>query len=181
MHHGDLGDAGGRQVRLIVEYAAKVVPVRKHLVLGRQESAATLDQVDAGQVVLGGDFLGPQVLFDGQRVIGPALDGRIVGDDDTGPAGHRTDPGDDSRGRYFASVQAVRGQRRQFEKRSCRIQQPVDPLPHQQAPALAVLGDRLGRPSDRYLRQLGVQIRDKCGHRRLIGRKLGASRIHGSR
>ena len=57
-HHGDLRDALGRQIRLIVEDAAEMVAVGEDVVLVRQVGAARVDQVDAGQVVLVGDFLG---------------------------------------------------------------------------------------------------------------------------
>ena len=81
-HHRDLRDAGGGQVGLVVEDPAEVVPVGKDLVLERQVGAAGVHEVDAGQAVLPGDFLGPQVLLHGDRVVGPALHGRVVGDDD---------------------------------------------------------------------------------------------------
>ena len=65
--HGDLRNIGGRQARLVVEDAAKMVAVREHLVLQRQKGAAGIDQVHAGQVVFSGNFLGAQVLFYGHR------------------------------------------------------------------------------------------------------------------
>ena len=80
-HHRDLRDAAGREVGLVVEDAAEVVAVREDLVLPRQEGAARVDQVDAGEPVLLGDLLGPQVLLHRERVVGAALDGGVVGDD----------------------------------------------------------------------------------------------------
>jgi hypothetical protein len=50
---GDLGDAGGAHVGLVVEDAAEMVAVGKDLVLVRQVRAAAVDEIDAGQPVLG--------------------------------------------------------------------------------------------------------------------------------
>ena len=94
-HGRDLGDAGGRQVGLVVEDAAEVVPVGEHLVLGRQERPARVDQVDAREPVLAGHLLGPEVLFDRDGVVGAPLDGGVVGDDDAAPARTPGRPGDD--------------------------------------------------------------------------------------
>ena len=65
--HGDLRDAGRRQPRLVVEDAPEVLAVREDLVLQRQEGAAGVDEVDAGQAVLERDLLRAQVLLDRHR------------------------------------------------------------------------------------------------------------------
>ena len=70
-----------RELRLVVEDAAEVLAVREDLVLHRQEGAAGVDQVEARQPVLERDLLGAEVLLDGHRVVGAALDRRVVGDD----------------------------------------------------------------------------------------------------
>ena len=80
-HRGDLRDAAGRHRGLVVEDAAEVVAVGEHLVLGGQEGAAGVDEVDARQPVLQRDLLGAQVLLDRHRVVRAALDGGVVGDD----------------------------------------------------------------------------------------------------
>ena len=76
------GNALRRHLRLVVEDAAEMPLVRKDLVLLRQEGAAGIHHVDAGQIVLPGDVLGAQMLLHRHRVIGAALDGGVVGDDD---------------------------------------------------------------------------------------------------
>ena len=81
-HRGDLRDAARRQVGLVEEDPAEVLAVGEDLVLHRQERAAGVDEVDARQVVVGRDLLGAQVLLDRHRVVGAALDGRVVGDHD---------------------------------------------------------------------------------------------------
>ena len=80
-HRRDLRDALGRHLRLVVEDAPEVVAVGEDVGLERQEGAAGVHQVDAGQAVLLGDLLRAQVLLDGHREVGAALDRRVVGDD----------------------------------------------------------------------------------------------------
>ena len=95
-HDGDLRDALRGQVGLVEEDPAEVLAVGEDLVLHRQERAAGVDEVDAGQVVLGGDGLRAQVLLDRDRVVGAALDGRVVGDDHDLAAADPADAGDDA-------------------------------------------------------------------------------------
>ena len=96
-HHGDLRNALRRHRRLVVEDAAEVIAVGKHVDLVGQVGAAGIDEVDARQVVLARDLLRAQVLLDGQRIVGAALDGRVVADDHALAAGDPADAGDDAR------------------------------------------------------------------------------------
>ncbi len=98
-HGGDLRDAGGRHPRLVVEDAPEVVAIREDLVLHRQERAAGVDEVDAGQPVLERDLLRAQVLLHGERVVRAALDGRVVADHHHVPPVHEPDARDDARRR----------------------------------------------------------------------------------
>ena len=116
---------------LIVEDAAEMPLVRKDLVLHRQEGAAGIDHVDAGQIVLPRDILRAQMLLHRHRVISAALDGGVVGDDDAFAARDAPDPGDDAGGMDVAAIEAVGGQRRQFEKGGAGIDQQVDPFARQ--------------------------------------------------
>mmetsp|Transcript_45653 Transcript_45653/g.122749 ORF Transcript_45653/g.122749 Transcript_45653/m.122749 type:complete len:344 (-) Transcript_45653:720-1751(-) len=75
---GDLREARGRHVRLVVEDAAKVHAIREHLVLQGQERTARVHEVDARKSILDRDLLRPQVLLHRHRIVGAALDGRIV-------------------------------------------------------------------------------------------------------
>ena len=79
---GDLRDALRAHGRLVEEDPAEVVAVGEDLVLARQEGAAGVDEVDARQPVLQGHLLRAQVLLHRHRVVGAALDGGVVGDDD---------------------------------------------------------------------------------------------------
>ena len=141
-HHGNLGDARGRHPRLVEEDAPEVVAVGEDLGLQRQEGAARVDQVDAGQAVLEGDLLRTQVLLHGEREVGAALDGRVVGDDQDLAAGHPPDAGDEPGAWRVAVVDVPGGQRRQFEERRPRIQQAVQPFPDRQLALRAVPGLR---------------------------------------
>ena len=82
----DLRDARRRHPGLVVEDPPEVLPIREDVGLQRQERAAAVDEVDARQPVLERDLLRAQVLLDGHRVVGAALDRRVVGDDDAGRA-----------------------------------------------------------------------------------------------
>ncbi len=59
-----------------------MIAVGKHLILAWQMGAAAIDQINARQIVLLRDFLGAKMLLDGQRIIGAALDGGVIGDND---------------------------------------------------------------------------------------------------
>ena len=130
-HDRDLGNPLRGHLRLIVEDAAKMPLVGKDLVLHRQERAAGIDHVDAGQIVLPRDILRAQMLLHRHRIIGAALDGGIVGDDDAFAARDAPDAGDDARRMHVAAIEAVGGQRRQFEKRGAGIDQEVDAVARQ--------------------------------------------------
>ena len=96
--HGDLRDARRAHVGLVVEYTAEVVAVGEDLVLLRQVRAAGIDEVDAGQTAFRRDLLRPQMLLDGDRVVGPALHGRVVAHD------HDVPPHDASHARDHAAA-----------------------------------------------------------------------------
>ena len=129
-HRAQLRDAQGAHPRLVVEDAPEVLAVGEHLGLQRQEGAAGVHQVDAGQAVLAGDLLRAQVLLDGQRVVGAALDRGVVGHDHHLAAVHPADAGHQPGGRRLIVVQAVRRQRREFQERRARIQQRLDAVAH---------------------------------------------------
>jgi hypothetical protein len=118
----DLRDALGAHLRLVVEDPPEVLAIREYLGLKRQEGAAAVYEVDAGQVVLLGDLLGAQVLLDGQRIVGAPFDGRVVGDDHHLAAADAPDAGDHPRRRDGLGVDLVGGERRQLEEGSAGIE-----------------------------------------------------------
>ena len=144
-HHRDLRESGRRHARLIVEDAAEMFAVGKDLGLMRQVGAAGIDEIDAGQRVLQRDFLRAQMLLHRHRVIGAALDRRIVGDDHRLAAVDAPDAGDHARAVNVAFVHAVGGERADFEKRRAGIDQPGDALARQQLAARDMALARLRR------------------------------------
>ena len=95
-HDGDLRDAGGRHVGLIVEDAAEMIAIGKHLVLVRQIGAARIDQIQARQPVLRRDLLRAQMFLHRQRIIRAALHRGVVDHDHALAARHAADAGDDA-------------------------------------------------------------------------------------
>ena len=137
----DLGDGRGRHAGLVVEDPPEVVAVREHVGLEGKERAAAVDEIDAGQLVLERDLLRAQVLLDGHRVVGAALDGRVVRDDDAGRALHTADAGDDPGARRVVVVEAGGGQRAQFQERAAWVQESIDPLADRELATFAVTLD----------------------------------------
>ena len=122
-HHGDLRNALRRHARLVEEDAAEVLAIGEDLGLQRQERAARIDEVDARQAVLQRDLLRAQVLLDRDRVVGAALDRRVVGDDQHVAARDAADAGDDAGRRRLVVVHVPRRERRQLEERRAGIEQ----------------------------------------------------------
>jgi hypothetical protein len=110
--HGDLGDPGGRQGRLVVEDSPEMLAIREDLGPMRKIGAPGIHEIDAGEPVLARDLLGPDVLFDRHRVVSAAFDGGIVADDHAFAAGDATDAGDDAGGVNRVLVHAIGGKGR---------------------------------------------------------------------
>ena len=174
---GDLRDALGRQIRLVVEDAAEVVAVGEHVVLVRQVGAARVDQVDAGQVVLLGDLLRAQVFFHRHRVIGAALDGGIVTDDHALLARYAADAGDDAGAGGGAVIHLIGGQLREFEEGRARIEQVFDALARQQLAPRKVLGASSVATALGQLRNARTQVVHHRLHRCGIGLEVLAARV----
>ncbi len=109
-------------------------------------------------MVLRGNLLRAQVLFDGHRIVGAALDRGVVADDHALGAGHAADAGDDARAGRVAVVHAVRRHRRQFQERGARIDQVLHTVARQELAARGVLGAGGFAAAQGGLRQLLVQI-----------------------
>ncbi len=138
VHHGNLRNAGGRQSGLVEKNPAEMIAVWKHLVLFRQKRPAALDQVDAWQCIVGGDFLRTQVFLHGQRVVGAALHRRVIGNHHAFAAGNAADPGDQARPRQIHPVHALRGESGELQKRRAGVEQRGNTLARQEFAGLAV-------------------------------------------
>ena len=138
---GDLGDPPGAHPGLVEEDPAEMVPVREDLGLVGQVGAAGIHQVDAGQGVLLGDLLGPQVLLHRQGEIGPALHRGVVGQDHDLAAADPADASDQAGGGRLVVVEAEGRQGADLQEGSAGVQQPLDTVarqelaPGQMAPA----------------------------------------------
>ena len=175
--HGDLGQALGAHVGLVVKNAAKVVPIREHLVLIGQVGTTRVHQVNARQVVLLGDLLRAQMLFDGHGEISAAFDRGVVAHHHAVGAVHTPDAGDQTGRRGIVVVHVQRRQWGDFQKRRAGIQQLQQPVAGQQLAAPGVLGaSRLAAPQC-DLRLLLSQIFDQRLHGVGIGLKVGRTRI----
>ncbi len=138
--HGDLGDALGGHGGLIAEDAPEVVAVGEDLVLVGEVGAAGVHQVDARQVVLRGDLLGPQMLLHRERVVGAALHGGVVHHDHAFAAHDPADAGDDAGGGHVVAVHAVGGELAQFQERRAGVQQRQHAVAGQELAASQVAG-----------------------------------------
>ena len=178
--HGKLRNAPGRQVGLVVEDAAEVVPVREYLVLFRQKRAAGIHQVDTRQMVHPGNFLGAQVLLHRERVIGAALDGGIVSHDHTLAPCHAADAGDDPRGRHGIVIHAPGGKLGQFQERRARVAQvPYTVAREQFAAGLVFLpGFIISAPG--HDTGFVVQVFDQGAHGGSVGLELPGLSINRS-
>ena len=176
-HHRDLGDALGAHVGLVEEDPAEVLAVGKDLVLARQEGAAGIDQVDAGQAVLQRDLLRPQMLLDRHRVVGAALHRRIVGDDHAFLPRDPADAGDHPGGRGLAVVHAEGGELADLEEGRAGVEQAVDALARQQLAARRVALPRLGVAAEGDLGGLGPQVVDLLLQRGGVAAEIVRARV----
>jgi len=140
---------------LVVEDAAEVIAIGEHVGLQRQKRPAGIHQVDARQVILGGDLLRAQMFLHRHRVVRTALDGGVVGHDRARRAVDDPDSGDDPGRRRVIVVHPVRGEGREFEERGAGVDEPVDPFACGEFAALVMtLGRRraAARPHARQVR-----------------------------
>ena len=172
-HDRDLGNAWRRHLRLVVEDAAEMALVRKDLVLQRQEGAAGIDHVDAGQIVLPRDVLRAQMLLHRHRIIGAALDGGVIGDDHAFAARDPPDPGDDARRMHVAAIKAVGRKRRQLQERGAGIDQEIDPLARQHLAARSMARPRGLAAAAGDQAELFAELGDKCAHGLGVAREVG--------
>src|SRR5437588_2404071 len=94
-------------------------------------------------MVLARDVLGAKMLLHRHRIVGAALDGGIVGDDDAFAVADAPDPGDQARGMRVPAVEAVGRKRRELEKRRAGVDEEIDPLACKELAARNVTGARL--------------------------------------
>lgn len=94
--NGDLWNAGAGHASLIVEDAAKMVPIWEDISLVGEVGTTAVDHVDTRKVVLLSNCLSSEMLLDGDGVVCSALDCAVVGDNDAGDALDNAYTGDDT-------------------------------------------------------------------------------------
>src|SRR5262249_33636645 len=119
------------------------------------------------------DLLGAQVLLHGHRIVGAALDGGVVADDDALAPFDAPDPGDDAGAMDRVVVEAVGGKRREFEERGAGVEQAHHPVARQK---LAALELALARPFGAAQSRLGAAML-KLGNERTHLRGIGAEML----
>ena len=130
-HNGrDLDNPHGGHAGIVTENPTKMLFVRKDLVLHRQVDSGAVHQVNNGQAVFHGNFLGSQVFFAGDGEPGPRFDGRVVGHHhaksvlDSSQDHHHTA----GRAAPFLFVLTPTGQGSDLEARASGIQQGIHPF-----------------------------------------------------
>ena len=149
-----------------------MVAIREYFVLAGQVGTAGVDQVDARQAVLQGNFLGAQVFLHRQRVVAAAFYGGVVGDNHAFGAGHAAHAGDDACCGDFFIVDVVSGELANFQERGTVVQEAVDALSGKQFAtgdvALLVGGAAALLDGGDFVAQVG----DGLGHGFLVGLEL---------
>ncbi len=139
---GDLGDAHGRHISLVVENAPEVLLIREHLILQWQECSATINKVHAWKSVLSCNLLCTQMLFDSDRVVSATLHSCIIGDDHTVYTINSANSSNNSSRRHI-SIHLMTSESTQFKERSSGINQTIDSFPCQKFSSCFVTQFRL--------------------------------------
>lgn len=124
---GDLGDAqAAAHERVVIEDPRGSVLAGKDAVLQGEIDAGRIHEVDDGDAVAHGDFLGAKDLGDGFGPPGSGFDGGVVGDEDGGAAFDAGESGDDAGGGGLAIVLVVGDEKTDLEEHGAGIDQPGD-------------------------------------------------------
>jgi hypothetical protein len=121
--------------------------------------------------------LRPDVLLHGDGIVGPALDRRVIGNDEGFTSGHTPDAGDETGCGCVVVVHIERRQRRQLEKRRSPIEQEIDALADRQL-SLRTMPFDIFRSSTLARRgDSAPELVDELPHGFTVGRKRRVSGI----
>ncbi|ENN86135.1 hypothetical protein RHSP_33009 [Rhizobium freirei PRF 81] len=165
---GNLRNAGGRHIGLIVEDAAEMIAIRKDFVLVRQVGATGIDEIDAREIVLRGDLLRAKMLLHRDRIVGAAFDRGIVADDHAVTARNAADAGDQAGARGLIAMHSMGGRRADLQKRRGGIDQAGDAIARQHLAAAHMPLARLRSAAFRRLRRRSLGDPDRLQQRRTI-------------
>lgn len=120
-------------------------------------------------MILGGDFLGAEVFFDGEGIVAAALYCGVIGGDDAQPPFDLADAGDETGGGDIFAIDIVRRQLADFQESCVRIEQRFDAVTGEQLAARCVPGAGGFRAAFGDAGDEAVQIFNKGGHVARIG------------
>mmetsp|Transcript_43437 Transcript_43437/g.93053 ORF Transcript_43437/g.93053 Transcript_43437/m.93053 type:complete len:282 (+) Transcript_43437:1683-2528(+) len=138
-----------------------MVLVRENLVLQRQEGAAGVDQVDAGQVVFASDLLSSQMLLHCHRQVGASLDSGIVGHEEHFSPMDEADASDDACGMGSTIIHAKGCQGRKLQEGGSSIDDSLDSFSWKHLSPAAMLLDRLTVAASLGLCDAALELVDK--------------------
>ena len=120
-NHRDLRNSKRRHIGLVVENPTEVITIGENLILIGQIRTTRINEVDAGQVVLLGDLLCPNVFLDGHRVVRTAFNRGVIGNDHALMARNAPDACDNAGRRDFFPVHPMGRELGELEKRRAHI------------------------------------------------------------
>ncbi len=131
------------------------------------------------------DDLSTDVLLDGHREVGPALDRGVIRHEEALSAMHDANAGDDTGAGRPVAVKAGRGKGRGFEKCSPRVDDGLDALAWEHLVTGTVALHRTRAPSSACRRQTSTKVIDQrhvgctaCSGLLGVGRKTARKTVH---
>jgi hypothetical protein len=128
----DLGDALRTHLRLVEKDSAEMIPIGKDLRLVRQIGTPAIDQINAGQSIGFGNFLGSEMLLHSHRIISATFDGRVIAHDHRLPARHPSNPANDACTRHLAIIHVASGELANLKEWRAGIEQSLDTIARKQ-------------------------------------------------
>ena len=154
-----------------------MLAVREDFGLVRQVRTAAIDQINARQMVLLGDFLRAKVFLHRHREIGTTFHRGVIADDHAGASGYLTNARDHTCTGGLVIIHAIGRQRADLQKGRARINQLLNPLTRQQFSTFYMALARPFWPAASSVNRLFTQVLDKLGHGGAIAGEFRAGRI----
>jgi hypothetical protein len=140
-HRSDLRDVLRRHLRFVVEDTTEVLAIGEDVGLQRQKGTAGVHEINAGQRILLGDLLRPEMFLDGDGKVRAALDGGVVCHNCALLPFDNADTCHDASAGRLAIIHIPRRQRIEFEEGRVRVAQALNAFAGKQLVARAMLGD----------------------------------------
>ncbi len=150
--------------------------VGEDFVLVGQVGAAGVDEIEAGQAVLGGDLLGAEMLLDRHRVVGAAFHRRVVAHDHDLASLDAADAGDDAGAGAGAVIHVVGCKRTNLEERGAGVDQVLNAVTGQHLAAGEMAFARLRAAAFHGCGGGLANFLERILHRGRAGFEIGAAR-----